>query len=116
VALSIQAFEAATLSCSEGEFTATGFAICPATGTRSQLRRPDPPARIELECPNPATRIGLASLLIPTSRAPLVRTGDLPLLVAGLVAAVIACEDEAGWFFDPGPVTEVRVSTTLLPV
>src|ERR1019366_2544742 len=120
-------FVAAKLLCSEDAFTsvdtldtATGLAITGITGTCSQLRRPEPPARIALERPlgfsNPATRIGLASLLVPTTRTPLVTTGDLLLLLAGFVVATIAGDAGADWLFEPGPVTEVRVSTTLLPV
>ena len=35
---------------------------------------------------------------------------------AGLVVAIIAAAAGADWLFEPGPVTDVRVSTTLLPV
>jgi hypothetical protein len=42
--------------------------------------------------------------------------GDRLVLLAGFVVATIAADIGAGWFFDPGPVTEVKVSTTLLPV
>jgi hypothetical protein len=92
----IQSLEAARLLRSEGELTATGFAIVPTTGMCSQLRRPEPPARIAFERPSPATRIGLASLLVPTSRRPLVRIGDWLLLVADLPVAMIACDNGAG--------------------
>lgn len=122
----IQPVETATLLCSAGAFTsvatfaaATGFAMVPITGMWSQMRRPEPPATIALLCPNPATIIGLEAIglamLIPTRRAVLVSTGALLLLIGDFAVAVIACDDE-GWFFEPGPVTEVRVSTAMLPV
>src|ERR1019366_328389 len=120
----IQLLAAATLLCSEFGFTpvaifdtATGLAVIPTTGTCSQIRRPESPATIALECPQPASTMGLASLLVPTARCrPLVRTGNLIVLVAGL--AILDCDAGAsGLPFEPtGPVTEVRVSTTLLPV
>ena len=136
-----QLFIVATLLCVAGEFTAVatlatamGFAVIGTTGMCSQLRRPERPTRIASECPvslamldrsSPATRIGLASLLLPP-RTLLVNSGDLSLLLAsfviagfvgaGLVVAIIAAAAGADWLFEPGPVTDVRVSTTLLPV
>lgn len=123
-------FGVATLLCSEGEFTALGtctraigLAIIGATGTRSQLRRllsSGVLARIKLECavdsPNPATRMGLAIPLVPTTRCrrPLVRTGDLLVPVAGFAAAICAAGAIGPLGGAIGP--EATVSTTPVAV
>src|SRR5277367_834256 len=107
--------------------TAIGLAVTGVAGTCSQLRRSlssEPRATIALECPqgcaSPATRIGLAILVLTPTRCrrPLVSVGDLIATVVGFGAARTAvCNAGAGLFFEPSaPVTDVSVSTTLLLV
>ena len=93
------------LLCSKFEFTGVailatvmGFAAIGLTGKCSQLRRPlisELRAMIALECPNPAVKIGLAILLVPTAPvrwlSPPVTTGDLLWLAAGFVVTMAIC-------------------------
>src|SRR6202034_4697214 len=132
----INPFGAARLLCGKFEFVTTGTCATAmgratgAVGTCSQLRRlfTGVRARIRSEravdCPIPATRIGLAIRLVPTSpipipmlrRSPLVRTGDLLVPVFTLGAAIAIATDCTGVESGAAAGPVATVSTTPVAV